>query len=62
MHQDIARVLASWDRMVENKPFEDKPTKRFATSYMEGLQAKPWHNVERWAVIARSNDIFMLLS
>lgn len=55
-------MLASWDRMVENKPFEDKPTKRFATSYMEGLQAKPWHNVERWAVIARSNDIFMLLS
>lgn len=46
--EDIYRVLNSWDRMVENKPFEDKDTKRSATSYIEGLEAKPWHDVSKF--------------
>ena len=45
--QDIYRVLKSWDRMVENQPFEDKDTQRFATSYIEGLESKPWHEVDK---------------
>lgn len=45
--QDVYRVLKSWDRMVENVPFEDKETQRFATSYIDGLEAKPWHDVSK---------------
>lgn len=48
--QDIYRVLRAWDRMVENQPFEDKETQRFATSYIEGLEAKPWHEVDKCVV------------
>lgn len=46
-HQDIYRVLQAWNRMVENQPFEDKETQRFATSFIEGLEARPWHEVDK---------------
>lgn len=45
--QDIYRVLEAWNRMVENQPFEDKDTQRFATSFIDGLEAKPWHEVDK---------------
>jgi len=43
--EDIGRVLDSWDRMVADKPFEDKAAGRVAISYIDGLSAKPWHDV-----------------
>lgn len=49
--EDITRVLASWDRMVANKPFEDKANQRYAQSYIEGLSAKPWHDLSEYVVL-----------
>ena len=43
--KDIPRVLDSWDRMVHDKPFVDEAAKRYAMSYVDGLSAKPWHEV-----------------
>lgn len=46
--KEISRVVGSWDRMLQGKVFEDKATQRFAESYVEGLEAKPWYEVARY--------------
>lgn len=58
--EDIKRVLDSWDRMVANKPFEDKAAQRFAESYVEGLSAKPWHDLARYVDMALIADLSCL--
>lgn len=43
---EIERVLDSWDRMVDDKPFADDETLRYAASYMDDLDSRPWHDVK----------------
>jgi hypothetical protein len=43
---EIERVLDSWDRMVDDNDFKDEESLRYAASYMNDLDSRPWHDVK----------------